>query len=197
MRITTSRWGTKFTAFQVERLYAECKAWIDFDEFHVFTDQPEPLHPDIITHEIPKTEAYRSWWSKLLQFETFTQGKTVSLDIDLHIRDRCEFQFSDQYLLAQLDPLAQYHPHKNIKYINSSFVTYEGDFSWIHDKYMADWKHIQYRYRGDQEFMWGEYQENFRYHKPLFESYKWSAKSKGYSTMPIVNYHGEDVKKDV
>ena len=86
---------------------------------------------------------------------------------------------------------------KNVKYINSSFLTYNGDFSWVHDKYIADWKNIQIRYRGDQEFMWGEYKENFRYHAPVFESYKWSAKKKGHSHMPIVNHHGEDVKKDL
>jgi len=197
LRITCSRWGTKFSAFQVERLYSECRAWMDFDSFHVFTDQPEPLHSDITVWDIPKHEAYRSWWSKLIQYKHFTEGKTLSLDVDLHIRDRCEFQFSKDYLLAQLDPLAEYIPSKKVKYINSSFVTYEGDFSWIHDKYMADWKNIQYRYRGDQEFMWGEYAENFRYHKPMFESYKWSAKKTGYSKMPIVNFHGEDVKKDL
>ncbi|QDP62435.1 MAG: hypothetical protein Unbinned3585contig1000_3 [Prokaryotic dsDNA virus sp.] len=197
MRITCSRWGTKFSAFQVERLYSECRAWMDFDEFHVFTDQPEPLHPNIIRHEIPKSEAYRSWWSKLLQFKEFTSGKTLSLDIDIHIRDRVEVQFSESYMLAQLDPLSSYIPEKNVKYINSSFLTYDGDFGWVHDKYMADWKNIQHRYRGDQEFMYGEYKENFRYHKPVFESYKWSAKQKGYSEMPIVNFHGEDVKKDL
>jgi hypothetical protein len=195
MRITVSRWGNKYTAFQLERLYAECKAWIDFEEFHVFTDQTTPLHPNIIVHEIPKTEALRSWWSKLLQFKTFTQGDTVSLDIDIHIRDKCQFDFHSNKILAQLDPLAQYHPHKNIKYINSSFFTYSGDWSWVYEKYMADWKHIQYRYRGDQEFMWGEYEESFAYHKPLFESYKWSAVKKGYSEMPMVNWHGEDVKR--
>ena len=197
MKITCSRWGTKFSAFDVDRLHSECKAWIDFDEFHCFTDQPEPLHPNIITHQIPKSEAYRSWWSKLLQFKEFTTGKTLSLDIDIHIRDKVEVQFSESYMLAQLDPLALYIPSKNVKYINSSFLTYNGDFSWVHDKYIADWKHIQMRYRGDQEFMWGEYQENFRYHKPVFESYKWSAKKTGYSQMPIVNYHGEDAKRNV
>jgi len=197
MRITCSRWGTKFSAFDIDRLHSECRAWIDFNEFHCFTDQPEPLHSDIIVHKIPKDEAYSSWWSKLLQFKTFTEGKTLSLDVDLHIRDRCEFQFSKDYLLAQLDPLADYIPSKKVKYINSSFVTYEGDFTWIHDKYIADWKHIQQRYRGDQEFMWGMFAENFKYHKPMFESYKWSAKQKGHSHMPIVNYHGEDAKRDL
>ena len=86
-RITCARWGKLYSAFQVERLYAECRAWIDFDEFHVFTDQKDQLHPNITTHQIPQTEAYRSWWSKMLQFKTFTQGTTLSLYIDMHIRD--------------------------------------------------------------------------------------------------------------
>ena len=192
--ITCARWGTLYSAFQVERLYAECRAWIDFEEFHVFTDQPQQYHPDIHVHQIPKTDAYRSWWSKMLQFKTFTQGTTLSLDIDMHIRDRVEVQFSKDYLLMQLDPLAQFHPHKNIKYVNSSVIAYDGDFSWVHDKYFADWRNIQQRYRGDQEFMWGEYWNNIRYHPPVFESYKWEARARGYALLPMVNYHGADVK---
>jgi len=193
-RITCARWGTLYSAFQVERLYAECRAWIDFDEFHVFTDQKDELHPNIITHEIPKTEAYRSWWSKMLQFKTFTQGTTLSLDIDMHIRDSVEFKFSRDYLLMQLDPLAQYMPHKNVKYVNSSVITYEGDFSWVHDKYFSEWATNHKKYRGDQEFMWGEYEESIRYHPPVFESYKWESRERGYAIKPLVNFHGHDMK---
>jgi len=195
--ITCARWGTLFTAFQIERLYAECRAWIDFDEFHVFTDQPQHYHSDIHVHTIPNSHAYHSWWSKMLQFKTFTQGTTLSLDVDMHIRDVPQLMFNKDYLLMQLDPLAQYRPDKNVKYVNSSLITYEGDFSWVHDKYFADWKKIQQRYRGDQEFMWGEFQERIRYHPPVFESYKWEARERGYALKPIVNYHGADVKKDL
>ena len=194
MRICCARWGTKFSQFQVERLYAQCRAWIDFDEFHVFTDQPEQYHSDIQVHQIPQSAAYRSWWSKMLQFRTFTQGDTVSLDIDMHIRDRVEFKFSTTHLLMQIDPLATYHPHKNIKYVNSSMITYSGDFSWVHDRYASDWSNVQQRYRGDQEFMWGEYQKNIRYHPPVFESYKWESRARGYALKPMINFHGEDVK---
>ena len=198
MRIVTTRWGTKYSAFEVERLYSECRAWCDFDSFVCITDQPEQLHANIETITFPEAgERYRFWWSKLLQFQIFTSGQTVSLDIDMHIRDRVEFQFRSNKLLMQLDPLAQYHPHKNIKYVNSSVITYQGDWSWITQKYNKEWRDIQARYRGDQEFMWGELQENIAYHKPIFESYKWSAKQRGYSTMPIVNYHGENVKGEL
>lgn len=197
MRIVTTRWGTKYSAFEVERLYSECRAWIDFDEFWCITDQSTPLHPDIQLLPIPPGEKYKGWWSKLYQFLFFTQGKTVSMDIDIHIRDRCEFQHHSSKLLMQLDPLAAYHPHKNIKYVNSSVVTYSGDHSWIWHKYDTEWQQIHAKYRGDQEWMWGELEENIDYHKPIFESYKWSAKQRGYSVMPIVNYHGQDVKGEL
>ena len=197
MRITVARMGTKFSAFQIERLYAECRAWCDFDEFHVFTDQPEQLHPNITVHKIVPSEHNKRWWIKLLQFKTFTVGPTVSLDIDIHLRDRVYFDFNNNKLLMQRDPLAQYHPHKNIEYVNSSFITYNGDWSWIYNKYMGDWKTFQQRYRGDQEFLWGECRENIAYHKPLFESYKWESRARGYCLKPMVNFHGEDVKEIV
>ena len=194
MRIITTRWGTKYSAFDVERLYSQCRAWCDFDQFVCITDQPEQLHPGIERIEFPSVPKYTTWWSKIIQFSLFTQGQSVSMDIDIHIRDRAEFQFSTNRLLMQLDPLAQYHPHKNIKYVNSSVITYEGDWSWITEKYNASWQDIQARYRGDQEWLWGDHQDRIAYHTPIFESYKWSAKQRGYSNMPIVNYHGEDAK---
>lgn len=197
MRIVCSRVGSKYSVFQVERLYSECRAWLDFDEFWCVTDGEEPLHPDIKTVTIPKGEQWRTWWSKIYQFECFKEGKTVSLDIDCHIRDSVVFQFSTDHLLMQKDPLALYHPHKDIKYVNSSVITYDGDFSWVSNKYLSDWQNFHRRYRGDQEFMWGELRENIRYHSPIFESFKWAARDRGYSTLPIVNYHGEDVKASV
>lgn len=195
MRITVARMGTKFSAFQIERLYAECRAWIDFDEFHVFTDQAQPYHKAITVHRVTANDTNRRWWVKLLQFREFTQGATVSLDVDMHIRDSVQFDFNNNKLLMQKDPLAQYHPHKNIEYVNSSFITYTGDCSWIYNKYMSDWKKYQQKYRGDQEFLWGECRENIAYHKPMFESYKWESRQRGYALKPMVAYHGEDVKE--
>jgi len=82
------KWGTKFDADYVNKLYAGVKRHTTVPiKFFCFTENPVGLHPDIITHDFgyPNIEG---WWQKLWLFSDdmdvnrSPQGRVLFIDLD-------------------------------------------------------------------------------------------------------------------
>lgn len=196
--IITVKAGKKYSALQVEKLYAQCVAWIPHAEFICITDDPGGLSECIKTVELPKRPEFAGWWSKMYQFGIKHRGNHLYLDIDVQIREPFDPYWQGDMLFAPKDPLAVYQPEKNIQYINSSVLHYPTCKKWIFDHYMENWPRWQKIYRGDQEYLWGEHQQRIEYLGDYTESFKWGFGLKnGFAKKPVVLYHGEDVKSYV
>lgn len=197
MRIVVVKTGNKYTALQVERLYAQCRAWLQFDEFLCYTENPLGLTGEIRVENIPTRPSYQGWWGKLYQFAVPSEVPTLYLDIDVQIRGGFHLDLTDR-IQAPLDPLAVYKPERGVEYINSSVMYWSGDKTEIFGHYIQYANHWQSKYRGDQEYLWGEHRNLLQYMPGITESFKWgTGRSAGYGTQPIVLYHGEDVKRYV
>ena len=202
MRIFTVKQGTSYTAFDVDRIHTGARAWIEqAHSFHCITDDNTGLANafGIDCVRLPNEPALRGWWSKLFQFNLVSDEPTLYFDLDVALRSPL-WQLGDASakIGMPLDYLAAYRPERNIEYTNSSIMFYQGDYSDIFRNYMDNWQDIQKQYRGDQEFLWGEYRDRIEYlPKGISESYEWAAKPRGYATTPVVIYHGKSAKKDL
>jgi len=197
-RVVCVKQGKKYTDLQVERLYTGVRAWVpNVEEFICITDDPDTqMIADIKTHTLPDHPGLKGWWAKLYQF-ALQPKRTLYFDIDVQIRDTFA-PYMTNGLYAPKDPLADYQPEKAVTYINSSVMLYDLDFSDIYEHYMSNWQTWQSRYRGDQEYLWGEHQQRIDYIGDYTESFKWGWGLKhGFARKPVVLYHGEDVKKYV
>lgn len=197
-RVVCVKQGNKFSTLQVERLYAQVRAWIhDVEAFVMITDDPDPqAHRDIRISQLPDHPGLKGWWAKMYQF-ALNPHPTLYLDIDVQIRDRFNCYYKGN-IFAPRDPLAEYRPELDVKYINSSVMWYQENYGSVFEHYITNWQQWQQKYRGDQEYLWGEHQDKIEYIGDCCESFKWGwGKKHGFARKPIVLYHGEDVKKYV
>jgi hypothetical protein len=197
-RVICVKQGNKYSSLQVEKLYAQVKAWVpDVDAFMCITDDPDPqLHRDIRVVKLPDHPGLKGWWAKMYQF-ALKPYPTLYLDIDLQIRDNFNCYYTGK-IYAPRDPLAEYKPDREVDWINSSVMWYQENYGSVFEHYIKEYPTWQRTYRGDQEYLWGEHREKIEYIGDYTESFKWGSGEKhGFARKPIVLYHGEDVKKYV
>lgn len=193
--IITVKQGKKYSALQVEKLYAQCVAWVPHKEFICITDDDYGLTKEIKTHKLPDNPALKGWWAKMYQFNIVHRGRHLYFDIDVQVRGTFAPYWRGDYVYAPRDPLAEFRPDKGVEYINSSVMYYPEPKKWLFDHYMDNWPAWQRKYRGDQEYLWGEHRNKLEYIGDTCESFKWGwGKKHGFAKKPVVLYHGEDVK---
>lgn len=86
------KWGTKFEAEYVNKLYAAVKRNSIVNLlFHCFTEDPTDLNPEIKIHPLPYTNV-EGWWQKLFLFsdEINIKGRVLFLDLDTLIIDNID-----------------------------------------------------------------------------------------------------------
>jgi lipopolysaccharide biosynthesis glycosyltransferase len=94
INIVTVKWGDKYDAAYVNKLYASIKrnTTLSF-RFHCFTEDSSDLNPNVFAHDLPYTNL-QSWWNKLYLFSNeilIPKGEKIFyVDLDTLITDNIE-----------------------------------------------------------------------------------------------------------
>jgi hypothetical protein len=90
INIYTVKWGTKYSARHVNRIYEQCEEHITHQfELFCITEDGEGLYGDIKVIPFPEGNYYEKWWNKLYLFErdvVSQTGEKMFLDLDVIIQ---------------------------------------------------------------------------------------------------------------
>lgn len=88
--IYTVKWGTKYSALHVNKIYDQCKEHITREfQFFCITENGDGIYDDIKVIPFPKNNYYEKWWNKLCLFDknvVVGTGEKMFLDLDVIIQ---------------------------------------------------------------------------------------------------------------
>jgi hypothetical protein len=184
MNVIFVKWGTKYSAADVNTLYNDLIQYEPNFTYHCYTEDPTDLNPGINVIPIPEEPVLKVWWNKLRMFskEFPVVGKCMFFDIDTKINDNpftilpmidfdeltlinCPWKSSDIY-----DRLTNY----DVK-INSSVIT------WTAGKMNRLWDHFYgpqrdyflRKYVGIDRYIVHEMFSYDTFHRTYVQSYKY------------------------
>ena len=101
MNIYTVKWGSKYSAKHVNKIYESCKEFISQDfTFYCLTEKPKGLDKDIKVIPFPNGNKLEKWWNKMYLFD------------DNVVRQKGENLFFDLAIIIQknIDDIANFDP---------------------------------------------------------------------------------------
>lgn len=164
LNIITLKWGTKFSADYVNRLYNMVQRNLNLKHrFICLTENSNGLHPQIEALPLPKNDL-EYWWNKLLVFETNLHDLTgigLFLDLDIVIKDNIDCLFTyraNEDFMGVLDWGCIESPE-----FNSSIMRYKiGKFGFLLDNFYTKFKSG----RLGKKYEWDKYTNS--YNKMVF-----------------------------
>ena len=97
----------------------------------------------------------RGVFNKLLMFEKFKDGQNIYFDLDILIKGDCNKFLREDFTLCHAWWRPAYHTP-----LNSSIMSWTGDMSKIHNKFLEDPEYYLFKYyRGMDQFLF----ENIQY----------------------------------
>ena len=101
MNIYTVKWGSKYSAKHVNKIYESCQESISQDfHFYCLTENPKGLNDWITVLPFPKGNKLEKWWNKMYLFD------------DNVVRQKGENLFLDLYVIIQknIDDIVNFDP---------------------------------------------------------------------------------------
>ncbi|RME56485.1 hypothetical protein D6779_10545, partial [Candidatus Parcubacteria bacterium] len=153
IRVVCLKWGDKYSAEYVNRLYRSVKRHLDEPfTFHCMTENAEALLPEI--EPIALTDmGLQGWWYKLLLFKRgflpFPNEELVLyLDLDVVILNDLK-PLLDGYR-APLSISADDTPNR----MNSSVMVFQaGSLGFVWESFQAQREYVLAHYHGDQDWI--------------------------------------------
>ena len=134
----------------------------------------------------------RGVFNKLLIFEKFKDDQNIYFDLDVLIKGDCNNLLRKEFTLCSAHWRPTYHTP-----LNSSIMSWQGDCSWIHDKFMEqmDYYLLKYR-RGMDQFIYEVIKDYKLYTKEdKFCSYQTILDEQDYNVY-LFNQRGKEMLKD-
>ena len=129
VRIITVKWGTKYDADYVNKVYAGIKRYTQRPfTFICFTDNKEGLDENIEPRE--QIEDWKGWWGKATIFSKvhgFGEGLNYFIDLDMIISGSLDgmFEFMGRFALLRTDEIENEQDNKGG--YNSSVLIWRGE----------------------------------------------------------------------
>jgi len=140
--VTVYKSGGDYTTDYVYRLQESIKKYLPKSKFVCLSDvEIKDVETIQLKHDVP------GYWNKIELFEHFKEGKTLSIDLSVVIQ-------------KDLSPLISYSGFRmvkdfiNPKYFNSCVMTWEGDHSYIAEKFFANTRKYINDYQVDWNAPW-------------------------------------------
>tara|TARA_Y100000004_G_scaffold170399_1_gene205425 strand:+ start:645 stop:1241 length:597 start_codon:yes stop_codon:yes gene_type:complete len=180
MRVICVHTGTKYSQWYVDNLkhmidnYSNLK----YDKFEVVTEN--------------RYDDERGVFNKLLIFEKFKDDQNIYFDLDILIKGDCNNLLRKDFTLCSAHWRPAYHTP-----LNSSIMSWQGDCSWIHDKFMEHMDYYLLKYnRGMDQFVYEIIKDYKLYTKEdKFCSYQTVLNEQDYNVY-LFNQRGTDMLKD-
>jgi len=116
INIYTVKWGTKYGAEHVNKIFAQCKKHTSKQfRFFCLTEDSSNLMDDIEVIPFPENNYYEKWWNKLYLFDknVVTQtGEKLFLDLDI-------------YLQHSIDPIIDHEPKDCLTFVKTHWHNLE------------------------------------------------------------------------
>ena len=155
IRVVCLKWGEKYSAQYVNRLYAMVSRFLKQPfTFHCLTESPEGLNPDIQVLDLPDL-GLQGWWYKLLFFKKgflpFSSDDLVLyLDLDVVILDdlnKVLEKIKDSNLLC-------ISADKSPGRMNSSVMLFKPDkLDFVWSSFWEQREFITMKFHGDQDWI--------------------------------------------
>lgn len=156
------KWGTKFTASHVNRLYrmVEGNTSLPFS-FTCFTDDPTDLDPNVKTWRLE--EGLDGWWNKIYLFDRCSDNLNIYFDLDVVIQNNLDWLLKDTGGLQLIDNSWHnpWDPSKMNRYdhdlcYNSSVMIWKGRLLQIVDTFFDNLDFNLKTFRGLDGFLSSE-----------------------------------------
>lgn len=129
MLVYCVKWGSKYTAAHVNKLYEDVSAHTSYPcTFYCLTENPEGIRPEVNIIPLPEGNTLEKWWNKMYLWDENVVrqlGEKVFFDLDVIIQN-------------SLDPIMAFDPEDCLCVIR----TYWHDF----EKMRGETKHVPHRY---------------------------------------------------
>jgi hypothetical protein len=155
MQIVCLKWGDKYDASYVNRLYKMVKKHFHMPfSFTCITDSPTGVSHEICIEPLPLEYDLKEWWWKLTLFENLANEPTMFIDLDVVIQN----DITDWINLIEDGKLCtvkaywkahlhDYNPH-NDHDLNSSVMLWSGDLTHIWEDFEKNNTSYMNEYRG-------------------------------------------------
>ena len=184
--IVCLKWGNKYSAAYVNRLYAMIKRNLTLPfQFHCMTEISQELNPEINVLPL-ETSDLVSWWYKLHIFKKDfygLQGQLLFIDLDMVIIKNLDefFNYSpnDFCIMPNLNGDGTY---------GSCMMRLEiGKYSSVWENFEKDKKAISERLHGDQDWIYEQIPNAALWPKHWIQSFKWQCDSKTSHSFGFLN----------
>lgn len=177
VNFVTIKWGTKYGPEYVNRLYKTLKnTYSGPFNFYCYTDNQQGLHSDIVIQDIKllrQTPSSCFTIEKIFLFDSKFNGPVVLLDLDILVINDLSKYLND-YNFTEPRFIKNYWNDVNYglimrrfgrNWINSSFVTWEGDqLSHVVDFFNKNKQLIEYKFGDLDFFLVNTIRDQFGYH---------------------------------
>ena len=190
VKFITLKWGTKYGPEYVNRLYRTIKnTYSGPFEFYCFTDNSKGI--ECRTYPIEMLPHFRSSIFTVCKLDLFNKvpfkGPYVLLDLDVLVQKDLkpyfdQYNFSEPRLIFNhwTDPGRVYRSYFTSDcYVNSSFVTWDGDqFKWVYDKFIENKKIISYKFKSFDKFLYYSSRKQLKFHpRKIVYTYSFGAEA--------------------
>jgi len=179
LRVICVRTGDKYDQWYEDNLkyMIDKYSGLEYDLF-------ECIHDDVYDDE-------RGVFNKLQMFDRYRDGQNIYFDLDVLIKGDCNHLLRNEFTLCHAWWRESFHTP-----LNSSIISWQGDVSHIHDKFITDPEYYMLKYnRGIDQFIY----ENIPYKTYTMEdkycSYQTITEEKDYNIY-LFNQRYEHMRKD-
>jgi hypothetical protein len=177
------KWGNKYSAEYVNKLYAMVSRNISFDfEFVCFTENPAGIDKAIRIEPLPKLPV-QGWWFKPWFFSKdlpIKEGTILYLDLDLivfknidklfHYKQECDFVIIRDF---------NRQIRKDWDRMNSSVFRFTAQsLTTVYDEFERTIQQSVKRFHGDQDFMYKVIKKHEFWPDEWIQSYKWEMRGR-------------------
>ena len=161
MNIACVKWGDKYSAEYVNKLYSMVAANAPSAfVFYCYTEDPSGIIPEVKI--IPIDSTLTHWWLKLDLLNKFTEGDTIVLDLDIVILNKLErlFGTSTRTLTVLYSQWKEGYVNGAERFptlYNSSIMKWHGDQGKaVCDYFQLQREMILFKYSGIDRYMFNE-----------------------------------------
>ncbi len=135
-----------------------------------------------------RDEVYESVWNKLQMFDRFKEGNYLYLDLDIVLLQNIEHLFRKDLTLLRAWWRDAFHTP-----LNSSVMSWSGDYSFYYRIFQSNPEYYMFKYRGIDEYI---YDMDMIYHtyEPCCTSLRWHGWSKDWPVM-LFNQNYEKMRE--